>query len=63
VPVAVDKKPCPQDRPCPAVAVCPYEALSQEGNAAPAVDEEKCEDCGLCVKACPMGALRIVDPD
>ncbi|MHC5054162.1 MAG: ATP-binding protein [Planctomycetota bacterium] len=55
----VDGKLCPQDHPCPAAQVCPYDALTQEGDAAPVVDEEKCEDCGLCVKACPKGALRI----
>ena len=56
---SVDDGLCPQDHPCPAVRVCPYDALTQEGAAAPVVDEEKCEGCGLCVKACPKGALRI----
>ena len=55
----VDERLCARENPCPAVRICPYEALAQEGDAAPVVDEEKCEDCGLCVKACPKGALRI----
>lgn len=25
------------------------------------VDEERCTGCGLCVKACPTGAMRLVD--
>jgi Fe-S-cluster-containing hydrogenase component 2 len=25
------------------------------------VDEERCTGCGLCVKACPAGAIRLVD--
>ncbi len=63
MPALVNEALCPQDHPCPAARVCPYDALTQEGDAAPVVNEEKCEDCGLCVKACPRGALRMVDPD
>jgi NAD-dependent dihydropyrimidine dehydrogenase PreA subunit len=25
------------------------------------IDEEKCDGCGLCIPACPEGALQIVD--
>jgi len=25
------------------------------------VDEERCTGCGLCVEACPTGAIRLVD--
>ncbi|MFU8795997.1 MAG: ATP-binding protein [Dehalococcoidia bacterium] len=25
------------------------------------IDEEKCDGCGLCIPACPEGALRIID--
>lgn len=25
------------------------------------IDEEKCDGCGICIPACPEGALRIVD--
>ncbi len=25
------------------------------------IDEEKCDGCGLCVPACPEGAIRIID--
>ena len=48
---------CPQNHPCPAVRVCPVNALSQEGHAAPTVDEDTCTDCGKCAEACPRGAL------
>jgi ferredoxin len=48
---------CPQNHPCPAVRVCPVGALNQKGYDAPVVDDEKCMDCGKCVRTCPMGAL------
>ncbi|NPV09551.1 MAG: 4Fe-4S binding protein [Anaerolineae bacterium] len=49
---------CPQNHRCPSVRLCPVGALKQEGYSAPRVDEEKCIDCGRCVRHCPMGALR-----
>ena len=27
------------------------------------VDEEKCQGCGNCVKACPMGVLEMIDDE
>jgi len=57
--ITVDKNKCPQNHPCPAIKVCPVGALSQEGNNAPEVDEEKCLDCGVCSNFCPKGALTI----
>jgi heterodisulfide reductase subunit A len=27
------------------------------------VDEDVCSGCGLCVKACPYGALSVIEPD
>lgn len=48
---------CPQNHPCPSVKVCPIGALSQKGYAAPDVDDEKCIQCGKCVKFCPKQAL------
>jgi len=56
--VIVNERRCPQNHRCPAVRVCPVQALEQKGYAAPAVDAEKCIDCGRCVRACPTGALQ-----
>lgn len=53
----VIKNRCPQNHRCPAIAACPFEALKQEGFAAPTVDEEICTKCGKCTRRCPMGAL------
>lgn len=56
MPIVV-KERCPQDHPCPSVALCPANALSQDGFEAPAIDKNKCTDCGLCVNTCPYQAL------
>ena len=48
---------CPQNHQCPAVGVCPVDALTQNEYDAPVVDNERCIDCGKCVRVCPTGAL------
>lgn len=55
----VIKERCPQNHPCPAVRVCPVNALAQESFNAPTVDQDKCIDCGKCVRFCPTGALAL----
>jgi Fe-S-cluster-containing hydrogenase component 2 len=55
----VDPSLCPQNHPCPAVKICPMEAISQEGNGLPRVDEEACTECGACMDFCPMGAIKL----
>lgn len=52
---------CPQNHPCPSLRVCPTGALSQEGFAAPTVDQDQCIACGKCVRFCPMGALKLAE--
>ena len=55
--VIIKKDRCPQNHPCPMVRSCPTGAIVQDGMNAPEIDEEKCIDCGKCVKGCPMGAF------
>jgi len=55
----VNQRRCPQNHKCPSVRVCPVGALSQQGYHAPSVDQEKCIECGKCVRFCPMGALLL----
>ncbi len=57
--LVVHKNRCPQNHPCPSVPVCPVGALSQIGHDAPIADQDKCIQCGKCVRFCPMGALTL----
>jgi Fe-S-cluster-containing dehydrogenase component len=40
--------------------VCPVEAISKEKDGIVLIDKEKCTGCGLCVTACPFGAIRMI---
>lgn len=44
------------------VSACRLKAISLEGGGTPAVDEDKCVGCGLCVKACPQGLIDLIVP-
>ena len=44
------------------VDVCKFGALSVVDGVA-VVDEEKCTACGMCVKACPKGVIKLVPKD
>ena len=55
--IQVREEYCPQNHPCPVTRVCPIGAISQEGYGAPAIDYEKCTDCGICVKSCGVFTL------
>ena len=45
------------------VEVCPFDALSMGEDGLPVVDWERCTACGICVKACPRGVIRILEAD
>ncbi len=54
--ITIDLKRCDASPFCPVRKVCPRGAVS----AVPGgytIDEEKCTACGVCVRACPMGAV------
>lgn len=55
--ITVDVARCPQNHVCPMVRSCPVGVISQQGYKAPVIEQEKCIDCGKCVKGCPMGAF------
>lgn len=55
--LAIDEMRCPQNHRCPMIAVCPAEAISQQGFGLPAIDPEKCIECGMCVRHCGKQAV------
>ena len=56
--VKVDKNICPHNHVCPLIKICPVEAISQGADGFPIVDEDLCIECGACVDACPMKAMK-----
>ena len=56
--IIVESKRCPQNHRCPAMRICPVDAIVQDGNAAPTIDNEKCISCGKCMRVCPYGAFQ-----
>jgi Fe-S-cluster-containing hydrogenase component 2 len=56
--LTIDKKLCPQNHTCPMLRICPVDAISQNGYGLPAIDAEKCIECGKCTQYCGMGAVK-----
>jgi len=54
--IALDSDACTLKKDC--LAVCPVQALSIADERL-AINEEKCLGCGLCIPACPQGALHL----
>ena len=49
---------CSKNHHCVIMRVCKVDAISQENNyTLPILDNDKCVECGECVKVCPMGAV------
>jgi ferredoxin len=60
MPIKIMKEKCPKNHRCPALSVCPVNALEQHGVDAPTLStNNKCIDCGKCLKICPTGALAL----
>lgn len=52
--IIVRKEYCPQNHPCPVIRLCPVDAIMQEGNNAPTVDDDKCICCCKCTNGCQV---------
>lgn len=57
--VNVNGKRCPANHKCPSVRICPTGALIQKGFEAPEVVNEKCTNCGKCIRFCPYSVFSL----
>jgi dihydromethanopterin reductase (acceptor) len=57
LPYSVDRRECQLCEPCPVVEVCAYSAF-RIVDGVPKIDSVLCQGCGLCVTACPFGAVK-----
>lgn len=56
----VNFKICDNAPECSGIEVCPTGAMHfDEEKETIVVDDDKCINCGLCEKACPIGAIRV----
>jgi dihydromethanopterin reductase (acceptor) len=53
----VERSECKLCEPCPAVTVCPYSAI-QVQDGIPNINLALCQNCRLCITACPFGAIK-----
>lgn len=53
----VERSECKLCEPCPVVTVCPYSAI-QIRNSIPNISLALCQNCKLCITACPFGAVK-----
>ena len=54
--IAIDLNRCDASPFCPVKRVCPQGAVTQVTGGY-SIDDDKCSECGSCVRACPMGAV------
>lgn len=56
----INFKICDNAPECSGIEVCPTGAMHfDEEKETIVVDDDKCINCGLCEKACPIGAIRV----
>jgi Fe-S-cluster-containing hydrogenase component 2 len=56
--ITIDLPRCDASPLCPARRVCPRGAIVPVPGGY-TVDQEKCTACGVCMRACPMGAVEL----
>ena len=56
--ITVDRNKCPHDHICPLINICPEGAITQGVDGYPIIDYSLCIECGLCIRKCPMRAIK-----
>ncbi len=61
--MTIDENICPANHPCPSIRVCSEKAIKQKYFLAglPIIDQDKCIQCGKCIRFCPMGAIKAIE--
>jgi ferredoxin len=60
MPSIINFKICDNAPECGGVEVCPTKAITwNESKKTLEIDDSKCINCGLCVKSCPVGAIKV----
>lgn len=56
----INFKICDNSSECSCLSVCPVKAITWDSKKKTLlIDESKCINCGLCVNACPVGAIKV----
>ena len=56
--VIIELSSCDASPYCPARRVCPRNAIVPVPGGY-TIDQDKCTACGVCIRACPMGAVKL----
>ncbi|MEM4487782.1 MAG: flavoprotein [Desulfurococcaceae archaeon] len=58
IPILIDRERCERCNACSVVGKCPVSAIDEHPYYKLTIDPTKCIKCRLCLKLCPLGAIR-----
>lgn len=59
MPVFIDPRICEKQQICDLMRVCPRNAIYQDRKGTVEIDNDKCTECMICMKACPYLAVKL----
>jgi len=60
--IRIDAEKCHACQRCLAAEACKVRAIMRiDRDEVPYLNEERCYDCRLCLKACPYGAIHVLN--